>query len=553
MLRKKNAEIEAKRIAEEENAAKDKEEEEETEYNVDNIEKDVEDEEAKSADEEANLVEEHASEQVNNEEDVEENDDVNQIFHKIQTMPFLNTVTRSNKNQVGKVEEESEEEEHDDEIGIEAEKENEEEMVKNTKKGQKCINLKEPSTSKKKTMNKSEEEEENYSNSEDEEELKKVKKVKWKKEVKKPSKQVKHPTCNTRSSLKPLFDAMSGLSEERKRCLKQMGFERYIQFPIVKLPSKLAYHVIENFHCPSMELRLQKGSIKATRQKVNDILGIPMGNTKLQDLDKRLDNDPFIAKWEAQYNHLGKPTPRAIALQMSGTTTADFMFKINFLTLFGSTMGTLENGGRVPKSKHNWEKAKTSNNYYYGPLTFLCTSNKKLKHSDDEKKNHDGNKNKKEKQAKNEEKQDDIEKGTKEARSETKNDKDEVHAKVDDLNERMKDKEVDKQNVNDGNENEKDKQDEHHHLTQNEFLNEEYDLTESHCEELEYQATQKIKKNKTPKRKKPEDMTPPTFSLGLTPDESEHTQKEKEKQAEKRAKGLSPLESEPKLFLKYHI
>ncbi|GJT30407.1 hypothetical protein Tco_0910682 [Tanacetum coccineum] len=41
-------------------------------------------------------------------------------------------------------------------------------------------------------------------------------------------------------------------------------------------------------------------------------------------------------------------------------------------------------------------------------------------------------------------------------------------------------------------------------------------------------------------------MTPPTFSLGLTPEESEPTEREKEKQVEKRAKGLSPLESEQK-------
>ncbi|GJS48475.1 hypothetical protein Tco_0598596 [Tanacetum coccineum] len=137
MLRKKNAEIKAKRIAEEEEAAKDKEEEEQEETeddenvekeveknvvelaneaatksveelfailenDVDNMENDVEDEEAKSADEEANLVEEQESEQADNEEDSEENDDINQIFNNIQTMPFLNTATRSNKNQVGK-------------------------------------------------------------------------------------------------------------------------------------------------------------------------------------------------------------------------------------------------------------------------------------------------------------------------------------------------------------------------------------------------------------------------------------------------------------------
>ncbi|GJW40275.1 ulp1 protease family, C-terminal catalytic domain-containing protein [Tanacetum coccineum] len=111
----------------------------------------------------------------------------------------------------------------------------------------------------------------------------------------------------------------------------------------------------------------------------------------------------------------------------------------------------------------------------------------------------------KEKQAENEEKQDDIEKRTEEAGRETKNDEEEVHAKIDDPNEQMKDKEADKQKVKDGNE-----------------------------------------KEKTTKRKSPEDMTPPTFSLGLTPEESEPTEKEKEKQVEKRAKGLSPLESEPK-------
>nr|GEU57403.1 hypothetical protein [Tanacetum cinerariifolium] len=102
-FKEKEGRIEAKRIEEEKKAAKDKEEEEEaTEDNVDNMEKDVEDVEAKSTNEEANLVEEQASEQADHEEDAEENDDVNQFFNNIQMVPFLNTTTRSNKNQVGK-------------------------------------------------------------------------------------------------------------------------------------------------------------------------------------------------------------------------------------------------------------------------------------------------------------------------------------------------------------------------------------------------------------------------------------------------------------------
>nr|GEU60934.1 hypothetical protein [Tanacetum cinerariifolium] len=154
----------------------------------------------------------------------------------------------------------------------------------------------------------------------------------------------------------------------------------------------------ENEMLPEAKKR-SKGSVKETIQKVHDILGIPMRNTKLQDLEQRDANDPFIAEWEAQYSHLKKPTPPAIAFQISSTTEEDFMFKMNFITLFGSTMGTLENGGRVPRKllkcikeeddiaeidwcgyildclrngKVNWKDVKNKNNFYYGSLTFLC-------------------------------------------------------------------------------------------------------------------------------------------------------------------------------------
>ncbi|GJX46070.1 hypothetical protein Tco_0271260 [Tanacetum coccineum] len=76
-----------------------------------------------------------------------------------------------------------------------------------------------------------------------------------------------------------------GLENPQKKCLKDMGFERMIHFPIVELPSALAYHAIDHFHPGSMELRLEKGSIKATRQKVQDMLGYDEKNVLKFDIN----------------------------------------------------------------------------------------------------------------------------------------------------------------------------------------------------------------------------------------------------------------------------
>ena len=40
-----------------------------------------------------------------------------------------------------------------------------------------------------------------------------------------------------------------------------------------------------------------------------------MGENKLEDLEPRDKDDPFIAEWEGQYSRLKKLTPAAISFQ----------------------------------------------------------------------------------------------------------------------------------------------------------------------------------------------------------------------------------------------
>ena len=290
-------------------------------------------------------------------------------------------------------EEMNQESEEEEEEEIVEESETEEEPKKQTRKR------------KIETVEEDQEEEENEDEKdeeEDEEELRivSVKTENIKKRKPNKAKKVTIPSCLTRSSPKPMSDAMAGLTEERKKNLKDIGFERFINFPITELPGALLYHVVQKFHPPSMELRLQKGSIKITKQIIHDMLGVPMGENKLEDLEPRDKDDPFIAEWEGQYSRLKKITPAAISSQITNTFDADFIFTINFLTLFTNTMGTVDNGAKVYKtvlkhvkeqdvisdidwcgyileclriSKQNWEKV-TKGDFYYGPATFLCVS-----------------------------------------------------------------------------------------------------------------------------------------------------------------------------------
>nr|GEV25622.1 hypothetical protein [Tanacetum cinerariifolium] len=128
-----------------------------------------------------------------------------------------------------------------------------------------------------------------------------------------------------------------------------------------------------------------------------------------------------------------------------------------------------------------------------------------------------------------------------------KDDEEAVLMDVDDPNEKIKEKEANKEKVSDSIKkeqqvrSEKEKQyeadkvekvqeiqDEHNRLTHDQFWDKEYDLTDSQYKELEIRATQDIKKKQTPKRKSIVDMTPSLFSLGLSLTKNESKSKNKE-------------------------
>ncbi|GJQ94810.1 hypothetical protein Tco_0005949 [Tanacetum coccineum] len=202
-----------------------------------------------------------------------------------------------------------------------------------------------------------------------------------------------------RGTVRPLFEAMRRLTPQRKKVVREMGFGNLIDFPIVKLPSKLAFYVVGILNTRKMMLECPMGDIVITPKTVKEVLGLPMGRRKLEREGQREYNDPFLEEWKDQFKNINKLTIKALSDLIIDTKNTDYMFRMNILTLIANTLGSCENNSCLKftvlrnvfegddvsdidwcsyiiecasVSKVDWSKTKKKKDVvYYGPVMFL--------------------------------------------------------------------------------------------------------------------------------------------------------------------------------------
>nr|GFC46630.1 peptidase C48, SUMO/sentrin/Ubl1 [Tanacetum cinerariifolium] len=101
-----------------------------------------------------------------------------------------------------------------------------------------------------------------------------------------------------RATVRPLFEAMHGLTPQRKRVVREMGFGNLIDFLKVEIPIKLAFYVVDILNIRKMTLECPMGDIVITPKTVKEVLGLPMGRRKLEREGQREYNDPFLEEWK---------------------------------------------------------------------------------------------------------------------------------------------------------------------------------------------------------------------------------------------------------------
>nr|GEX47003.1 hypothetical protein [Tanacetum cinerariifolium] len=130
---------------------------------------------------------------------------------------------------------------------------------------------------------------------------------------------------------------------KKKLGLKMIkGFSSFHNLSIDKIPSRLGRYALSKFSSTTYRLTFETGGyVEVTLLKIHDILGIPVGGISLFSLDVRPIGHEFVRSWVDQFYPKSLKEIRVgdIASKVISAQQVDFLFKVNFLTLFTNTIG----------------------------------------------------------------------------------------------------------------------------------------------------------------------------------------------------------------------
>ncbi|KAI3676169.1 hypothetical protein L1987_85769 [Smallanthus sonchifolius] len=115
-------------------------------------------------------------------------------------------------------------------------------------------------------------------------------------------------SVRTRSSPKSLSDATRNLSGEQKDCVRAMGFEKMLSFNVDGIPGLLGHYVVDNLDTKSMTVKLERCSIKITKEVIHQLIGVPLGGTKIVIEGRAKTRVEARKMCSAKYGLIGAPS-----------------------------------------------------------------------------------------------------------------------------------------------------------------------------------------------------------------------------------------------------
>lgn len=106
-------------------------------------------------------------------------------------------------------------------------------------------------------------------------------------------------SINTRMSPRSLQKVLESLRSAQVEELEKMGFGAFhSNFNFDSTPSELGMWIVKNFDSKTCSIKMINGrKLKITRELVRDVLGIPMGDIKVEALEEKNLLEETTTKW----------------------------------------------------------------------------------------------------------------------------------------------------------------------------------------------------------------------------------------------------------------
>ncbi|CAA0830821.1 Unknown protein [Striga hermonthica] len=143
------------------------------------------------------------------------------------------------------------------------------------------------------------------------------------------------PTIHTRTSPTIFVKAVSGLSEDQRCVVRDMGFGCLLDLKITATPTKMEYWLVDNFSHMDRKLQLYDGEkIHMKEDDVYSVMGLPRGTIEVTNRKKKTDSGAF-KEWADIYNVsvATKITATKVLEMIQTCDRSDDWFKRHFVVL----------------------------------------------------------------------------------------------------------------------------------------------------------------------------------------------------------------------------
>ncbi|KAL4560985.1 hypothetical protein LXL04_033144 [Taraxacum kok-saghyz] len=155
-----------------------------------------------------------------------------------------------------------------------------------------------------------------------------------------------------RTSPKVLHSTMQNLKKAQKEYGRSIELGHLLQMKVDGSPTKIDYYVVKNFDPQNMVLKANNRVININRECVHDLLGLPLGHVKIEDMEYRTKDDKTVEDWYDQFDGTkdiidGRKDirPNALKEAMTCSEEANLMFKVNIFVLLCNTLGKINSMG----------------------------------------------------------------------------------------------------------------------------------------------------------------------------------------------------------------